>query len=288
MKKYLLPIISTTLVGLGSISAYLPVQASMIDKAAFQDDFNDGLVNNALYTPIGGSTISESNGFMIVEASANQGVSISFDSVLPESNWMGFKFDTTDFSSEQGFNINVREKNLLGQEFVSLSINLQPILSSEPVVFQNGVKKDLKFTYTIYDENGNPIKMDMDVWKRALEVPANGTWDLGLDWENQGGKDTWIIDWVIPELPEELRKVILQSSGLLAREKGSKFVDITVTSGPDPIFAFDKVGADPIPRHTPEPTSLLSLLALGTLSAGSLLKRNKKQKSTEKETTKVG
>lgn len=37
----------------------------------------------------------------------------------------------------------------------------------------------------------------------------------------------------------------------------------------------------------PEPTSTLSLLALGTLGAASTLKRKQKQKSTEKETTKV-
>jgi hypothetical protein len=39
---------------------------------------------------------------------------------------------------------------------------------------------------------------------------------------------------------------------------------------------------------TPEPTSALSLLALGTLGAASALKRKQNQKSTEKETTKVG
>ena len=41
--------------------------------------------------------------------------------------------------------------------------------------------------------------------------------------------------------------------------------------------------------HTPEPTSVLSLFALGTLGAASTLKRKlKPSKSTEKETTKVG
>jgi hypothetical protein len=41
--------------------------------------------------------------------------------------------------------------------------------------------------------------------------------------------------------------------------------------------------------HTPEPTSTLSLLALGTLGAASTLKRKlKSSKPSEKETTKVG
>ncbi|MFM6729394.1 MAG: PEP-CTERM sorting domain-containing protein, partial [Microcystis panniformis] len=41
--------------------------------------------------------------------------------------------------------------------------------------------------------------------------------------------------------------------------------------------------------HVPEPTSTLSLLALGTLGAASTLKRKlKPSQSTEKETTKVG
>ncbi|MDJ0545043.1 MAG: PEP-CTERM sorting domain-containing protein, partial [Microcystis sp. M53601_WE4] len=39
----------------------------------------------------------------------------------------------------------------------------------------------------------------------------------------------------------------------------------------------------------PEPTSILGLLALGTLGAASTLKRKlKPSKSTEKETTKIG
>jgi hypothetical protein len=41
--------------------------------------------------------------------------------------------------------------------------------------------------------------------------------------------------------------------------------------------------------NTPEPTSTLSLLALGTLGAASTLKRQiKSSKPSEKETTKVG
>jgi hypothetical protein len=45
----------------------------------------------------------------------------------------------------------------------------------------------------------------------------------------------------------------------------------------------------PIVAETvPEPTSTLSLLALGSLGAASTLKRKQNQKSTEKETTKVG
>jgi hypothetical protein len=46
---------------------------------------------------------------------------------------------------------------------------------------------------------------------------------------------------------------------------------------------------DKITVSVPEPTSTLSLLALGTLGAASTLKRQlKPSKSTEKETTKVG
>lgn len=42
------------------------------------------------------------------------------------------------------------------------------------------------------------------------------------------------------------------------------------------------------PCKIPEPSSTLSLLALGTLGAASAVKRKQNQKSTEKETTKVG
>ncbi|MFN6209927.1 MAG: PEP-CTERM sorting domain-containing protein, partial [Microcystis sp.] len=44
-----------------------------------------------------------------------------------------------------------------------------------------------------------------------------------------------------------------------------------------------------IPLKTPEPSAILSLLALGTIGAASTLKRKLKPcQSTEKETTKVG
>ena len=49
------------------------------------------------------------------------------------------------------------------------------------------------------------------------------------------------------------------------------------------------VASQLITAATPEPTSTLSLLALGTLGAASTIKRKlKKSKSTEKDTTKVG
>jgi predicted Ser/Thr protein kinase len=50
-----------------------------------------------------------------------------------------------------------------------------------------------------------------------------------------------------------------------------------------------KVASAEIKKKVPEPTSTLSLLALGTLGAASTLKRKlKSSQSTEKETTKVG
>ena len=65
-------------------------------------------------------------------------------------------------------------------------------------------------------------------------------------------------------------------------------VDIAYVSG-----LADGVGLDNVSYSSsasvPEPTSTLSLLALGTLAAASTLKRKlKPSKSTEKETTKVG
>jgi hypothetical protein len=48
------------------------------------------------------------------------------------------------------------------------------------------------------------------------------------------------------------------------------------------------LSADVEARGVPEPTSTLSLLALGTLGATSTLKRKQKQKLIKKETTKVG
>ena len=47
--------------------------------------------------------------------------------------------------------------------------------------------------------------------------------------------------------------------------------------------------ASPVPVPAPEPSSILSILAIGTLGAASTLKRKlKPSQSTEKETTKVG
>ena len=51
------------------------------------------------------------------------------------------------------------------------------------------------------------------------------------------------------------------------------------------VFTIDNFSVEGTPRSIPEPSTILSLLALGTLGAGSTLKRQLKQlKSTEKET----
>ena len=67
---------------------------------------------------------------------------------------------------------------------------------------------------------------------------------------------------------------------------------IAKVSTPNDVFSIDNISFGSIsqpPQTTPEPTSTLGLLALGTLGAVSTLKRKlKPSQSTEKETTKVG
>jgi hypothetical protein len=63
------------------------------------------------------------------------------------------------------------------------------------------------------------------------------------------------------------------------------FPDTTTAMGLKSLVTVDEIPPEPVP----EPTSTLSLLALGTLGAASTLKRKlKPSQSTDKETTKVG
>jgi hypothetical protein len=57
---------------------------------------------------------------------------------------------------------------------------------------------------------------------------------------------------------------------------------------PNPFQGKNSSNFQNCPPKTPEPALSLSLLALGTLGVASILKRKQNQKSTEKETTKVG
>lgn len=65
-------------------------------------------------------------------------------------------------------------------------------------------------------------------------------------------------------------------------------LDVTVNSGFDNTVSLDYIQADVFMQKVPEPTSTLSLIALGTLGSASTLKRKlKSSKSLEKELEKV-
>ena len=70
---------------------------------------------------------------------------------------------------------------------------------------------------------------------------------------------------------------------------GASVLSNALTGVTSSISGFSVAGEPSILKPVPEPTSTLSLLALGTLGAASTIKRKlKSSQSTEKETTKVG
>jgi hypothetical protein len=70
---------------------------------------------------------------------------------------------------------------------------------------------------------------------------------------------------------------------------GASVLSNALTGVTSSISGFSVAGEPSILKPVPEPTSTLSLLALGTLGAASTIKHKlKPSKSTEKETTKVG
>ncbi|NCS77040.1 MAG: PEP-CTERM sorting domain-containing protein [Microcystis aeruginosa K13-07] len=69
----------------------------------------------------------------------------------------------------------------------------------------------------------------------------------------------------------------------------SALIVVDLTDGTQVTTSVTSANFSLSPQAVPEPTSILSLLALGTLGAASTLKRQiKSSKPSEKETTKVG
>jgi hypothetical protein len=118
------------------------------------------------------------------------------------------------------------------------------------------------------------------------------SWDVNLDVQH--------ITAPHPELGENQGGFVFKDYSFSKNDFGLVISDSFSASHP-PVhrdfytFSFDRsmAPANTVIKltgvHTPEPSSILSLLALGTLGAASTLKRKlKSSKSTEKDTTKVG
>ncbi|MCP2729125.1 PEP-CTERM sorting domain-containing protein [Symplocastrum sp. BBK-W-15] len=87
------------------------------------------------------------------------------------------------------------------------------------------------------------------------------------------------FDFVTPDLGIKAGDINFMAN------KGTYTQDAGVPGGGGVMFSIKNLQT----KHVPEPTSTLSVLALGTLGAASTLNRKlKPSKSTEKETTKVG
>ncbi len=100
---------------------------------------------------------------------------------------------------------------------------------------------------------------------------------------------TQIYGDFLADLPSDLDPYL--SIDLFTNEITFNFPDNVVFASVQTVSTDQKLGISQSleVRPIPEPTSTLSLLALGTLGAASTLKRKlKPSKSTEKETTKVG
>lgn len=127
----------------------------------------------------------------------------------------------------------------------------------------------------LYESFSIPEIGFFDVQKEVLDesIVRTGTYDISTGKLSIGFDTQWL------------------STGNLLIAHAYNFFDITVTDIGQNFseFLLGSQGNIPKVKAVPEPTSILSLLALGTLGAASTLKRKlKSSKSTGKETTKVG
>lgn len=240
---------------------------------AFFDDFDDGKINTSVYSALGNSSLTESNGNMSLNlTTVGDGVSVLFPE---EINCMIFDFEPLGFVPTQGITFTVLEDNLRSLEFSIFETN------------------SLKAVIQGFDENGKPrgkpITVEVDkIGINGKEVSVNGKKRLRLDWiTKDDGSMAWNVDFRDENIPDPLVEEVLALTTIFSHGK-RKVVDITFNGSKDPLLSFQQIRGEKI-HPVPEPSSTLSLLALGTLGAASTLKRKEKSsKLTEKKTIKVG
>ncbi|WP_293150337.1 hypothetical protein [Okeania sp. SIO2C9] len=291
----ILSFLSTTVIAATTI----PTQAASFEKASFSDNFNDGVVNSSIYSPIKSASIIEEDGGMILTGGDGDGVSIDLINVLPEGEgfWFGFDVEFFDFVIGDSLSVSIAEPNGEGGIFNELLVEFVSVLSDSG-------NPSHKAVITLLDEDGEPISLPFV--NNPLTIPLDNsplepgaTYTFSVDWvpifEGRGkqrekvGKE-WLLDWKTrtfgPDEGVQLIKEKIKIFGPLATASGAKKINITLGSNrEDPGTKFDRLAANeihPIPEHS----SVITFLALGTLGAASTLKRKAKI-SKEKELEKI-
>ncbi|WP_419546902.1 PEP-CTERM sorting domain-containing protein [Microcystis sp.] len=183
-------------------------------------------------------------------------------------------------SPSQAYELVFSSPNVIsGINGVSLTLPSSGITRTYNITLEEG---------TIFDVYGNPPIFDLVTSidaKAAMEESA-----VGLDFYLQNisadlsflspGIDIFYIPY---EYDPTTETTSYWSSGKKFNNDGTPFIGVRQVDLPsDSILVYARLQA------VPEPSSILSLLALGTLGAASTLKRKlKPSQSTEKETTKV-
>lgn len=185
----------------------------------------------------------------------------------------------------------VQFSNSSGQPLAS-EITESYIRASDPVIPRAGTpfRAEIGYSGIIFrdpnigrDDKGNKIDCEAN----------GGTWVIGLNEPVEKGfclKGETTRFWYtnigfISSLPSS--SIDLRS--LVNFQLLSSALTVALTDGTQVTTSVTLTNFSLSPQGVPEPTSILSLLALGTLGAASTLKRKlKSSKSSEKETTKVG
>ena len=277
-------------VGISTISNLLtfPAQAASFEKASFIDNFDDGVVNSSIYSPIGNASIIEEDEAMTLNGGDGDGVSIDLANVLPEGDgfWFGFDVEFFDFAIGDSLSISIVEADGQGGIFNELSFEFVSVLSDSG-------NPSHKAVITLLDEDGNPIEIPplfpgLPPLPNPFTIPIDNnplepgeTYTFSVDWvpifEGRGkqrkkvGK-RWLLDWKTRTFgPDEGVKLIQEKIDLFgpkAEKLGAKKINITLGSNrEDPGVQFNVLAANEI-HLIPEPSSVISLILLGTLGIG--------------------
>lgn len=239
------------------------------EAAGFFDDFDDGIINTSVYTPLGGSVLTESNGDMSLNlTNVGDGVSVLF----PEGiNCMIFSFDPLGFESAQGLTFTVLEDNSK-----SLEVSL----------FETNSLKVVMQPFDKEGKPGNPFEfISSEVKIDGEEVSVNGKKLLRLDWIEDQTHDSmkWNVDVRDEGIPEPLVQSVLYYAGLYGRT--TKTVNITFNGSKDPSLSFQQIVGKEI-HAVPEPPTILGLVA--AMGFGAYAERKRKpSKSSKKDNTKT-
>ncbi|AFZ59843.1 PEP-CTERM sorting domain-containing protein [Anabaena cylindrica FACHB-243] len=299
-KMSLIQSIILAAVGIFSMTDALPVRA-----VSFSDNFDDGIIDSR-YTAIGDTSFSESSGRLLIPLiNPGDGVSISLSDLGFLADCFKIKFDTIDFLAGQGVKIDLFADNQLNNSqtnFFSISIvrdvvpddsldvSRHDITNLDPMTLTSDRKKCvLNITVKLPSGTQSIIQPSFPCilnWSNTFQADWTDSilFDGNFRWRYDGfGRGNEEQKYVLSILNSEQLNFDRTINKTISR------VNVTYVSvlPRDPLLSIESVEAEDI-HPIPEPSSVLSLIILGTIGAGLRLKHKLNfSKSTEKDPEKV-